>query len=78
MEGRWPGLPVDAGGVAGRRPPGTRLHLNSVSLGVEVGGPQTLSSRGLGGATPTTTSTTAAATTAAIVVVAVVLLARLL
>jgi hypothetical protein len=40
--------------------------LNSVDLGVEVGGPQTLGSRGGGGATPTTAT--------AIVVVVVILL----
>jgi hypothetical protein len=47
-------------------PPGSRPHLNGASLGVEVGGPQTLGGKGVGGATPT-------AATAAIVVVAVIL-----
>jgi hypothetical protein len=50
-------------------PCGTQPHLNSVSLGVEVGGPHTLGSRGVGGATPS-----AATTTATIAVVVVILL----
>jgi hypothetical protein len=48
--------------------PPTRPHLNSVGPGVEVGGPQTLGGRGVGGATAT----------AIIVVVVILLLARLL
>jgi hypothetical protein len=47
-------------------PPGTQPHLNGVGPGVEVGGPQTLGCRGVGGATPTTTAT--------IAIVAVILL----
>jgi hypothetical protein len=43
--------------VAGRQPPsptGTRPHLNSAGLGVEVGGPQNLGDNGVAGATTTT------------------------
>jgi hypothetical protein len=57
-------------------PPGTRPHLNSVSLGVEVGGPQTLRDRGVGGATRT--PILASATTVIAVVVVILLLAELL
>jgi hypothetical protein len=53
--------------LLGAIPPGTRLHLNSASPGVEVGGSQTLGGSSVGGAT-------AIAATVAIVVVTVVLL----
>jgi hypothetical protein len=47
---------MDVGEVAEwqcRPPSGTRPHLNNVSLGVEVGGPQTLGGRDVAGATAT-------------------------
>jgi hypothetical protein len=57
-------------------PPRTWPHLNIASSGIEVGGPQTLSSKGVGRANATAAAATIA--TAVVVVAVILLLAGLL
>jgi hypothetical protein len=65
---------MDSREVAVRQPPGSQPHLNSTSLGVEVGGLGNLGGSCVGGTTATATVATTATAAAPTTIVVIVLL----